>query len=712
MRVFNRVLLVVAGVLVVAVAALLVFVWTFDANAYRQEIASAVEQQTGRQFRIDGDMALTVYPWLGLSMDNVRLGNAKGFGDRPMASIEHVHLAVKLLPLFSRKVELDSVTLTGLHLLLQRSAGGRTNWQDLTAQAGTSRAHVVPVASTRQQAAAVPDWLRQAYLGGFYLHKAEIVWQDAASGRNIRVYGLNLMADDIALGRSVPVTVAGEADMGNGLKLDYEGGTRVNVATDLATAQAKSLHLECTAIGPVPGHSQTVTLDGGVDANLKGGSTRLQPLHIKWGPVNADGQLSVDTAQGAPRAQGKLDVASFDPRELFNTLDREPPDTRDNDVLTSASMSTGIAFADGKLALNDLKAKLDDSTLQGRVVVNDFSLPDVAFNLHLDKLDLDRYLPPESEGGGTPTPASPGEAAAASATAAFSPLKKLRLDGNFRADQLTATRVPLQDLRATMRARDGQLRIHPLQAQVYGGQYDGDVRVDATGDQPVFHLDEKLKGIQAEPLLKAFTGKDVIRGLGSVAVNLQARGADTQAWLKTAVGKADFSFQDGAVKGLDLAARLRAAMQSLKGKSVQNVEQAETDFTELKGTLNIDDGIVRNQDLSAKSPLFRVSGDGKANLREQTVDYLLTVNLVGTLKGQGGESLDELKHLPIPVRFKGKLLDPGISLDLKEAISAQQRQKLEKKQEKLKHDLQDQRDEEADKAKHKLQNKLKDLLKQ
>ena len=46
------------------------------------------------------------------------------------------------------------------------------------------------------------------------------------------------------------------------------------------------------------------------------------------------------------------------------------------------------------------------------------------------------------------------------------------------------------------------------------------------------------------------------------------------------------------------------------------------------------------------------------------MDYLATATVVGTLKGQDGESMEDLKGLPLPVRIKGELDNPDISLDM------------------------------------------------
>ena len=85
LKITLSVLVVAIGLLVVLAVALLFIV---DPNDYKGQIASKVEEQTGRTLSIEGDMALSVFPWLGLEIGRTQLSNAEGFGDEPMARMD------------------------------------------------------------------------------------------------------------------------------------------------------------------------------------------------------------------------------------------------------------------------------------------------------------------------------------------------------------------------------------------------------------------------------------------------------------------------------------------------------------------------------------------------------------------------------------------------------------------------------------------------
>ena len=64
-----------------------------------------------------------------------------------------------------------------------------------------------------------------------------------------------------------------------------------------------------------------------------------------------------------------------------------------------------------------------------------------------------------------------------------------------------------------------------------------------------------------------------------------------------------------------------------------------------------------------KSPLLRVEGNGDVNIGEDSINYLMKASIVGSLKGQGGRDVDDLKGLTVPVRISGPLAAPSYKLD-------------------------------------------------
>jgi AsmA protein len=161
--------------------------------------------------------------------------------------------------------------------------------------------------------------------------------------------------------------------------------------------------------------------------------------------------------------------------------------------------------------------------------------------------------------------------------------------------------------------------------------------------------------------------------------------------LQTLSGNGGFSFTDGALKGINIAGAIRKAKAALSGQKVADSEgPVQTDFSSLSGTFTAKNGLIDNQDLALKSPLLRVSGAGQASLPKETIDYSLKVAVVGSISGQGGEELAELKGLTIPVKIGGTFSNPKPTVDLANLVKDKAKQELKAKaEEKLKEKLGD-----------------------
>ncbi len=108
----------------------------FDPNDYKDDITAAVQNATGRQLTLDGDLELALFPTIRIAVGAASLSNAPGFGAEPMARIGSASLSLALLPLLARRVEISQARLEGLELNLARNRGGANNWQDLGGSAG------------------------------------------------------------------------------------------------------------------------------------------------------------------------------------------------------------------------------------------------------------------------------------------------------------------------------------------------------------------------------------------------------------------------------------------------------------------------------------------------------------------------------------------------------------------------------------------------
>ncbi len=710
--------LLVALVLLVVVAVVAVPLLV-DPQDVKDQLASRVKERTGRELQVPGEVKLSVFPWLGATLGQVTLGNAPGFREPVFASTEKVDVRVKLMPLLDRRVEMDTVTVHGLTLNLERNEQGASNWEDLAAGGAGAGAKG---AGTAPDAGGGGPGLAGFAIGGVDLRDATVSYTDAAAGQAFTVRNLALKTGSVSPGEPVDVELGFDlASTEPPLEGRVSASTRVAADPQAQTATLTGLAVSADVKGPgLPGGEVSAKLGADVSVDGARGTLAVRDLTLALLDLAVSGSLDVTGLdKKSPAVSGALKLAEFSPRKLMEGLGLPAVETADGGVLSKASLDAQLAGGADVLALKPLTIKLDDTTLSGEAKVSGFAKPALRFALALDAIDLDRYLPPGSDA----PPATPGAAAGKAGELPLETLRGLDVAGTFTAGKVKVAKLTVSEVNATLAAKDGMLKLSPVTAKLYDGTYAGNIALDARKDTPVVTLDEKLAGVQAGPLLKDFQGKDPMSGTANVTAKLRAVGTAPDAVKRSLNGTVDFQFLDGAVNGVNIAQMIRDARARLRGEPVASDDAPKrTDFAEITGTATITDGLVSNQDLSGKSPLLRLTGQGTASLPQETIDYRTTATLVATSKGQGGRELGDLAGVPIPVRVTGTFADPKFGLDTealakaiagskaKEVVEAQKAKVTEKVEEKLQESLGDSVGKALGGSKEGIGGKLKGIL--
>ena len=583
-----KILAIVAGGLIVLFILLVVSLTLFlDPNQFKGKIIETVKAQTGRELRIDGKLGWSFFPWIGIETGKLELSNAPGFGPEPFTRLDGAGAKVELLPLLRKQIVVDTVFLNRLQLNLAKNTAGKTNWEDLTKP---SKAEEKP--------AAKPAAGKEVSIGGVSIRKidirqADVTWNDRSTGAHYAVHNLDLKTGKISVGQPVDVSLA----------FDFESGqpalrTRVDLKSQLAFDLA----------------AQTLDV-----TNLTLSANNLSLLASLKGTHILE----------APAVSGTLEIKPFNPRTLMDKLGVKY-DSADKNTLTTLALKTRFAATSDSTELKDLALTLDDSHLTGALGIRHFAKPAYQFDLAVDQIDLDRYLPAPAP---APTGAKPG--AAAPPTPVEIPLSALRalaLQGKLRVQKLKAFNLHSTDAVVQVSADNGLIALGPNQAKLYSGKYAGRTALDVRGKTPLLNIDESVSGIELAPALKDALQFDKFAGVANLGAKLTAQGLDADQIKATLNGNADFAIKDGAIKGVNLKKMSDAIAAAIRDKSYQKLTEIvpqsgdETRFTHLGGTAQIRNGIVQNNDLKIQSPeLLNITGKGSANLPKETLDYTVTL---------------------------------------------------------------------------------------
>lgn len=647
----------------------------FDANAFKTQIVDAVKAQTGRELRIDAPIDLKLFPWLAVSLGKVSLSNAPGFGEAPFLRVDEVRARVKLLPLLGRRVEADSLVVKGLELNLGKDKAGKANWE------GMSPAEKAPKEGQPKPApeSGGAGGLAAFGIGGIDVQGAKIAWSDQQSGGRYSVEGLTLQSGPVSFGAPFPIT------LGVNLKADaprwqarLDGKGHLTITEDFGV-RLPDLELRMKAEGDgLPGGAMAIDLAAGVDYDARAQTLAVTPLSVSGPAVKVTGELRGEKLGTQPAFRGRLDIGETNVRELLAAFGAGVIKTADPGVLRKLTAKIEFTANDRSAEAGKLSLRLDDSEITGRVAIADFAGPAYRFDLKLNQIDIDRYLPPpSSEKAGKPGADAKVAAPPPGAIIPLSPLRALDLQGKLAVGALKSAGIRMSDVRVDLKAKGGVVEKR-VDGRLYEGSAGMTVGLDARQATPGLSLKASLKGIKVGPFLKDAVGEDRLTGTGDVDADLRWQGLAERQIKESLNGTTKLVFRDGAVKGFNIGELIRNAKAKLSGGQVSGGQQ-QTDFSELSGSAAITNGVIANKDLQAKSPLLRVTGEGAVNLPAEKIDYTATVTIVGSLEGQGGAELKELQGIPIPVRFTGNLKDPSIKPDLAKVLEGKVKDEAKKK---------------------------------
>ncbi|HHL32498.1 MAG TPA: AsmA family protein, partial [Oceanospirillales bacterium] len=122
---------IVITLLVLIAIAAFVLPMVFDPNDHKDSIENTIQENIGRQVHLNGEIQWSVFPWLALTFNDVKVNNEKGFKGDSLASIQQLSARVKLLPLLSKNIEIGQVSIDDAEINLQITKKGNSNWQSI-----------------------------------------------------------------------------------------------------------------------------------------------------------------------------------------------------------------------------------------------------------------------------------------------------------------------------------------------------------------------------------------------------------------------------------------------------------------------------------------------------------------------------------------------------------------------------------------------------
>gem|GEM_PF-188230 len=287
-----RKVLIGLGVLVVLlIAAVVIVPFVIPKETLKAQLEEQVVNATGRSFAIAGPVDLSIFPDVKLSVADVTLGNVAGAEHAEMVSLKELDLSLKLMPLLSSQVEVDSFVLVDPVIHLEVDENGTPNWA-FPAASGADKGET--------SASSTSDSTAQS-------------------------------ASDPAGPMELPDIRLGDVRLENGTVtfLDRQSGMRQELSAITASVSLPDMSSPFALDGGLVWNEQTVTLkaETGPLAGLMAGNNTPVDMSVSAQPVafSFAGNVENATAPEGPKAAGSfsLDVPSV--RRLADWVDVPMP---------------------------------------------------------------------------------------------------------------------------------------------------------------------------------------------------------------------------------------------------------------------------------------------------------------------------------------------------------------------------------------------------
>lgn len=611
MKRYLRWVLLAVLLLVVGVIAL---PFLLPTDVYKAQIIAQAKLATGRDLKIDGVLKATLFPELGIEINKVRFANASGASEADMATMEQMVVGAELFPLLSGQVKVTHVTLVKPVIHLEVDEQGRANWVFDTMTATPAAAPTAPATQPAAQPGA----------------KGDLNFQDV--------------------------------QLTDGTFTFHDARTKASQTVEKINASVKlpSLDQPMLYSGGLTWNKESVTMDATVAEPRKlaeGGKSALT-AKIVSDVMNASFDGTTDAGRNV--VEGKINFNTKSARRLAQWLGVALPQVRGFGAM---SLSGDMTSSAGLLSFRNAKLSLDAMHGSGNLALDTTGAkPRVKGDFTLDHLDVNKYT---GSGARDTSHGATSGAGWSKAAVDFGALKLVDADFAFAVNALEAGGLRIGRSALDLALAGGKMNVRLKQLALYGGNGSGTIRLDGSAGTPVIGADLHFSGIQGEPFLTDAAGFNRLSGTARIDLAVTASGRSQHAWMHSLGGKAQIRFEDGAIKGVNLAEIARTIQSALSGTAVGG--SAKTDFAELSGSFVIRNGVAGNKDLRMLNPFVRLNGAGVIDLGGQSLDYRVEPKAVKSIEGQGGKA--DLGGIGIPFRIHGPWSQPSYEPDLSGVVN-------------------------------------------
>lgn len=344
---------------------------------------------------------------------------------------------------------------------------------------------------------------------------------------------------------------------------------------------------------------------------------------------------------------GRFDYDSDDPRGLLRWMTLKPGTPRGERAYSHVRVASRYSVTPYKAVFHHCEIGMDGATARGVIRIEDYKTGKLSFDLSADAVDIDQYRPAKRPRRDPKECVDPTQLHPIGLP--VETLRDLNAEGILRCKDLLLYKLHFTDLKAVVRARDGQLTTSSLTGTFYGGKLEGAFTARSTKELIVLSLNLKAEDFRGGPFMADVGGREYVMGRSTIFLDVQSLGATDDDVIANLEGRGGFTVQDGSYRFSGKGGR-----ETLR-KGEQSILNNRSRFSGAGALFRIDHGGFYNEDFKMESAFMDLSGRGNFNIDTNIIDLSLEANY------KAGPT--------VPLNIVGCLDDPAVEVPGGELIT-------------------------------------------